>query len=178
MSTKKVLPRLVAEKFFVSISSPLFADGSRLLERFFSGLLFRSLGSFLSSDNVRRLLKTWQAIRFRGNHGSIRGSGPIAISGSPRGHSVENSDSVPKHTGSDHLSDTPLEPSVSRTETDHHPRGWNELSTRDAQAACRCNSLASKHTPFFQIVNVIAAIFRARVRRAIAGLLPFARSPA
>jgi hypothetical protein len=40
----------------------------------------------------------------------------MAISGSPRGHSVQNSDSVPKHTGSDHLSDTPLEPSVSRTE--------------------------------------------------------------
>jgi hypothetical protein len=46
MSTKKLLLRLVAEKFFVSISSPLFADGSRSLERFFSGLLFHSLGSF------------------------------------------------------------------------------------------------------------------------------------
>ncbi len=57
MSTKKVLPRPVAERFFVSISSPLFADGSRSLERFFSGWLFRSLGSFSSSDNVRRLLK-------------------------------------------------------------------------------------------------------------------------
>src|SRR5580692_11936169 len=88
MSTKKVLPRPVAERFFVSISSPLFADGSRSLERFFSGWLFRSLGSFSSSDNVRRLLKLGQAIRFRGNHGSIRGSGPIAISGSPREHSV------------------------------------------------------------------------------------------
>jgi hypothetical protein len=32
--------------------------------------------------------------------------------------------------------------------------------------------------PFFQIVKVIDAIFRARVRRAIAGLLPLARSPA
>ena len=57
MSTKKLLLRLVAERFFVSISSPLFVDGSRLLERFFSGLLFRSLGSFSSGDNVRRLLK-------------------------------------------------------------------------------------------------------------------------
>ena len=56
MSTKKVLLRLVAEKFSVSISSPLCADGSRSLERFFSGLLFRSLGSFSSGDNVRRFL--------------------------------------------------------------------------------------------------------------------------
>jgi hypothetical protein len=57
MSTKKLLLRPVAEKFFVSISSPLFADGSRSLERFLSGLLFRSLGSFSSSDNARRFLK-------------------------------------------------------------------------------------------------------------------------
>src|SRR5246127_5031580 len=57
MSTKKLLPPPVAEKFSVSISSPLFADGSRSLERFFSGLLFLSLGSFSSGDNVRRLLK-------------------------------------------------------------------------------------------------------------------------
>jgi hypothetical protein len=48
MSTKKVLPRPVAERFFVSISSPLFVDGSRLLERFFSGWLFRSLGFIFS----------------------------------------------------------------------------------------------------------------------------------
>src|ERR1700745_4086254 len=57
MSTKKLLPPPVAEKFSVSISSPLFADGSRSLERFFSGLLSLSLGSFWSGDNVRRLLK-------------------------------------------------------------------------------------------------------------------------
>ena len=40
---------------------------------------------------------------------------------------------------------------------------------KDAQAACRCNSLASNSTPFFQMVKVIAAIFRAKVRRAIVG---------
>src|SRR5580700_1163548 len=57
MSTKKLLLRPATEKFFVSISSPLLADGSRSLERFFSGLLFRSLGSFSSGDNVRRFLK-------------------------------------------------------------------------------------------------------------------------
>jgi hypothetical protein len=57
MSTKKLLLRPVAEKFFVSISSPLVADGSRSLERFFSGLLFRSLGSFSSGDSARRFLK-------------------------------------------------------------------------------------------------------------------------
>jgi hypothetical protein len=57
MSTKKLLLRLVAEKFFVSISSPLFADGSRSLERFCSGLLFHSRGSFSGGDSARRFLK-------------------------------------------------------------------------------------------------------------------------
>jgi RNA-directed DNA polymerase len=65
MSTKKLLLRPATEKCFVSISSPLFADGSRSLERFFSGLLFRSLGSFSSGDNVRRLYRLWQWARRR-----------------------------------------------------------------------------------------------------------------
>ena len=34
------------------------------------------------------------------------------------------------------------------------------------------NSWASKRTPFFQTIKVIAAIFRAKVRRAIVGSLP------
>jgi hypothetical protein len=66
MSTKKLLLRPATEKCFVSISSPLFADGSRSLERFFSGLLFRSLGSF-RVVKTSSILETWQAIRFRGS---------------------------------------------------------------------------------------------------------------
>jgi len=101
----------------------------------------------------------------------------MAISGSPRGHSVIT---VTRCRSTQGRTIYLILPSTERLKnsTDHHPGGWNELSTRDAQAACRCNSLASKHAPFFQIVKVIAAIFRARVRRAIAGLLPFARSAA
>jgi hypothetical protein len=79
MSTKKLLHRPVAEKFFVSISSPLFAD--MLLDRSRGFALACSsvhLVSFSRGDNVRRFLKTWQAIRFRGNHDSIRLSWPIA----------------------------------------------------------------------------------------------------
>jgi len=37
------------------------------------------------------------------------------------------------------------------------------LLLRDAQAVCRCNGLGSKLAPFFQMIKVIAAIFRARV---------------
>ena len=88
------------------------------------------------------------------------------------------SDSVPKHTGPNSLTDTHLEPSVSRTRpttTRENGRRWKGLFITDAQASCRCNCVASKSTPFFQIVRVMLAIFRARVRRAIVGRIPFSR---
>ena len=37
----------------------------------------------------------------------------------------------------------------------------------------RCNCWGSNSTPFFQTVKLIAAIFRAKVRRAIVGRIPF-----
>jgi len=57
------------------------------------------------------------------------------------------------------------------------PRGWSGLLVRDAQAACGFNCLASKRAPFFHRIRVMAAIFRARVRRAIAGSMPFVSKP-
>ena len=84
-------------------------------------------------------------------------------------------DSVPKQAGPTSLTDTPLETEHLQNPTDHHPResqGWKAFLTGDAQAACRCNCLGSKLTPFFQIVKVIAAILRARVKRAIVGRIP------
>src|SRR5712664_1446290 len=61
--------------------------------------------------------------------------------------------------------------------TDHRqgcdfPMGWNGLSVRDAQAACGFSCSASKCAPFFHTIRVIAAIFRAKVRRAIEGRIP------
>jgi hypothetical protein len=62
--------------------------------------------------------------------------------------------------------------------TDHHQnkdhQRWNGLVTRDAQAACDFSLSASKCSPFFHSVSVIAAILRASVRRAIVGLMPLA----
>jgi len=49
---------------------------------------------------------------FRSNHGSIRGSWPMAISGYPRGHNVIWVTRCPKHTGPISLTDTPIEPSI------------------------------------------------------------------
>src|SRR6516225_5523879 len=116
MSTKKLLLRPVVEKFFVSVSSPLFADGSRLFERFFSGLLFRSFDFILEWSQRPPILETWQAIRFSWQPWFYPRLVAYRYFWFSEGALRENGDSVPKHTGSDHLSDTPLEPSVSRTE--------------------------------------------------------------
>ena len=45
---------------------------------------------------------------------------------------------------------------------------------RDAQAACDFSFSASKSSPFFQSVSVMAAILRASVRRAMVGSMPLA----
>ena len=47
-----------------------------------------------------------------------------------------------------------------------------EMVSTDAQAACCFRCSASKRTPFFQTNKVIAAILRARVRRAMDGFIP------
>ena len=88
-------------------------------------------------------------------------------------------DSVSKHTGPISLTDTHLEPSVLRTRattTREKRRRWKGLIPRDTQAVCRFNGLASNCTPFFQRVNVMVAIFRARVRRASLVRIPFSTS--
>ena len=53
------------------------------------------------------------------------------------------------------------------------PKG-SGLWAQDAQAACGFRYWASKCTPFFQTVKVMAAILRARVRRASASCIPLA----
>jgi hypothetical protein len=52
--------------------------------------------------------------------------------------------------------------------------GDGGLFTRDAQAACVFSLSASKFSPFFHRVSVMAAILRASVRRAMVGLIPLA----
>jgi hypothetical protein len=86
-------------------------------------------------------------------------------------------DSVPKHTGPISLTDTPLEPSIFRTRpttTREKIPKMERLFLSDAQTACCCNRFGSKLTPFFHRVKLMAAIFRATVRRAIVGRIPLA----
>src|SRR6266480_2328384 len=45
-------------------------------------------------------------------------------------------------------------------------------SIRDTQAVCGFRCWASKHAPHFHTINTMVAIFLAKVRRAISGLMP------
>jgi hypothetical protein len=51
-------------------------------------------------------------------------------------------------------------------------------SIRDTQAVCGFRYRASKLTPFFHTINTMVAIFLAKVRRAISGLIPLASNAA
>jgi hypothetical protein len=65
------------------------------------------------------------------------------------------------------LAYSPSNPSVSRTDRpppENHRR-WKGLFTRDAQAAWDFGFSASKFSPFFQSVSVLAAILRVSVGR-------------
>jgi hypothetical protein len=102
---------------------------------------------------------------------------PTAFFGYPREHRVAAE--TPVHKGTHGLPSEwilTLEPSVSRTRManrqDGSPGDGTDSLTRDAQAARCLKCLASKLAPFFQTLNVIAAIFLAKVRRAIVGFAP------
>jgi hypothetical protein len=104
--------------------------------------------------------------------------GLMAFFDCPRGHRVESETRVFFKHGPD-FSDCyfPSKSSVSRARWPpprNGSQGWNRLFARGAQAACGFRQLASKRTSFFHTISVIAAIFLAKVRRAIVGFLPLA----
>src|SRR4030081_973386 len=66
---------------------------------------------------------------------------------------------------------------TSQEPTGHHRQRSPEMERalhRDAQAAWDFSFSASKFSPFFHKVSVMAAILRASVRRTIVGLMPLA----
>ena len=67
-----------------------------------------------------------------------------------------------------------LEPECFKNPANHRQDEFPgmERIARNTQTVCGFKYLASKRTPFFQMVKVIAAILRASVRRAISGLIP------
>jgi hypothetical protein len=99
----------------------------------------------------------------------------MAFSGYPRGHrDYTETDARAPSTGDCH---THPRTRASQEPTGHHQKPSPEMEglfTRDAQAACDFSFSASKLSPFFHRVSVMAAILRASVRRAMVGLIPLA----
>ena len=123
--------------------------------------------------------ETRKAERWSGaNHGSIGDSWPMAFSGCPRGPRVGCETRCPRRTVPNLPAETRSRTRVSRRTDSHRQRKsprWSG-SIGDTQAACGFRYWASKRTSFFQTCKVIAAIFRASVRRAISGRMPLASS--
>ena len=99
----------------------------------------------------------------------------MAFFGYPRGHRVCWRFAVPrcepkKLIDTHPRTERPKNPRAILRKYLEHGRGF----LLDAQAACRFSCSGSKRSPFFHTARVIAAIFRARVSRAIVGFLPLA----
>ena len=100
----------------------------------------------------------------------------MAFLGYPRGHRV-NTETWAKGTCLQAIRMLTLEPErlknrLATTRT-RSPETDGTIP-RDAQAACDFGFSASKSSPFFQSVSVMAAILHASVRRAMVGLKPLA----
>jgi hypothetical protein len=101
---------------------------------------------------------------------------PIALLGYPRGHKVLAETRAFQRQGLTFSLLLSLEPErLRRRWSPHMKLAWRvtERFSLDAQAACDFSCSGSNRAPFFQRVNVMAAILRASVSRAMEGLIPF-----
>ena len=172
MSRERLRPRLGrAEKFFVPSSPcvgvsirdfPFSADSSRWRDDV--------LGLLTLTSSVVVRCQPWFYLRLEAYSFFWLSEGTYGL---PR-------DSVPEHDGPTRLWILTLEPGRlknRRTTARDVIQRWKG-SRPSAQAACCFRCSASKRTPFFQTSKVIAAIFRASLRRAIGGFNPLATSAA
>jgi len=111
------------------------------------------------------------------HHGSIGDFSPIAFSGCPRGPRVSRQTQC-RSTGLTGFWILTLEPERLKNQPAIARNESRDGLSPDAQAACCFRCSASKLTPFFQTIKVMAAILRARVSRAIVGFIPRASRPA
>ena len=125
---KKVLPRPDAEKIFVSRSSPLpVSVPLDSLERVRCGLFAISVAFASSGDDANRVLDLASGPGIWVSTMVLLEARGLSLFLVIRGGIACNSDSVPKHTGPNSLTDTHLEPSVSRTRpttTRENRRRW------------------------------------------------------
>ena len=100
----------------------------------------------------------------------------MAFLGYARGHRIDpETRCCRQHTGPNECMDTlpGTRASQNRWGTHSGMKTWDPLRVLcNAQAACIFNCSASKRSSFFQSVKAMAAILRAKVRRAISGFMP------
>jgi len=139
-----------------------------------------SLDEFLSSSSAATTSSDSEVTRAAGwlswqPDGSIGGSWPTAFFGYPRGAYGDNRGLVPKHAGQTRYRILTL----NRGASDIRANAARSITLRThpgSQAACVFSFVGSKFAPLFQRIKTIAASLRAKVRRAISGLVPFASS--
>src|ERR1700720_3753743 len=156
--------------------APLTREDARLVSC--PGLFHLSSGIFLSSDDANQFRNR---IKPCGCTVSTRGlseaRGLVLFRVIREGIGVTQRlggiDTV-SSTGHSH---TPPRTRASQEPIGHHQKNLPEMEglfTRDAQAACDFSFSASKLSPFFHRVSVMAAILRASVSRAMVGFIPLA----
>src|SRR6516225_2200045 len=114
------------------------------------------------------------------NHGPIGDSRPIAFLGYPEGHRV-GTETGCRSTGRPIFPlDTLFRTRASQEPTGHHGHEtpWMDLGPAQTLKLCGFRCLTSKRSPLFQTLKVMAAILRAKVRRAISGFIPLPSKPA
>jgi hypothetical protein len=103
----------------------------------------------------------------------------MAFLGYPRGHRIDPETRCCLQQHTKRLMSVwilSLEPEHRRTHgSPPRHETWETTCVQcNAQAACGFSCSASKRSSFFQSVKAMAAIFRAKVRRAISGFIPLA----
>src|SRR5258708_9459639 len=138
------------------------------------GFFYQRFSSLLGDDACQfRNQQSRTVVKF-GDHSSIWDSWPIAFSGYPRGPRVVlrlGARGTQRLTNRLRLA---LEPECLENPTAtarENPQDGAD-SIRDTQAVCGFRFWASKHAPLFHTINTTLALFLARVRRAISGLMP------
>ena len=162
----------------------MFATSSPLLPRKtlvwgrgpgFGSVLFHLVSSMFWSRRRRSVSKLNQAVRLCGVMDLSEARGLVLFRVIRGGIGITQR--LMPEAPSTGVSHTHPRTRASQEPTDHHQNKSPEMEglfTRDAQAACDFSFSASKLSPFFHRVSVMAAILRASVRRAMVGLMPLA----
>ena len=163
-------------RFISRHPAPLTREDARLVSC--PGLLHLSSGIFLNSDDSQSVSKLNQAVGCTvSTMGLSEARGLVLFRVIRGGIGVTQRLGATGTVSSTGHCHTHPRTRASQEPTGHHQKDLLEMEglfTGDAQAACDFSFCASKLSPFFHRVSVMAAILRASERRAMVGLMPLA----